>query len=203
MVLKTAFNLLTRMHSRAATLKRLGSPNLYSPIRITPSNFFRYLEGPSQIVIRGREFIIPVDTIKGTATQLISFDQVPSVGGFYLSYGGDDTEVFESDAVAADIEAALQAFTGLENVTVTGNFTDGFLVTFLGVDGPEIMTFTMDDPPLDAEITIAESTGVLFDPIIKRADRIVDPLLGTLAIDEIIEMVDIGGSIMGLRCRTE
>jgi len=203
MVLKQAFNALIRIHSREVTLKRFGTPDLYSPARIMPSNYFRYLEGPSQTVIHGREFIIPIDSMKGTATQLISFDVVPTLGGFYLTYNAIDTTVFLFSATASDIQIALRLITGLEAVTVTGNFTVGFLVTFLGVQTPTAITFTMDATPLDAVITIADSTSVFWSPIIKRADKILDPNYGHLAIDEIVEMVDVGGAVMGYRVRCE
>ncbi len=106
---RAAFNSLTYFHSRAATLKRLATPsNLESAIRITPSNYFRNQEGPSQVIIEGREFIIPLDTIT---------------------------------------------------------------------------------PKLS--------------PVIKRGDRIVDSQLGTMTIDEILEVYDVGAILMGYRVRTD
>lgn len=106
-MLREAFNSLAYFHSRAATLKRLGSPDVTTPIRITPSNYFRNQEGPSQTIVEGREFIVPLDTIE-----------------------------------------------------------------------------------------------TKFNPIVKRGDRIVDPVLGTLIIDEITEVYDLGASLMGYRLRT-
>ena len=201
-MLREAFNMLTRLHSRPAYLKRLGSPTLYSPIRITPSNYFRFLEGPSSIVIRGREFVIPVDSIKGSETQLISFSTVPTSGGFTLTYGAETTAVISYDDLAADVQTALRALTGLESVTVTGNFSSGFVVAFIGVQSPSLLVYALDASPLNATISIAEYDGEQWETVIKRGDKIVDSL-GHLAIDEIIEMVDIGGSVMGYRVRTE
>ena len=63
-MLRQAFNSLMYMHSRAATLKRFGSPDVTSEIRISPSNYFRYQDGPSHTNIKQREFIIPVDSIE-------------------------------------------------------------------------------------------------------------------------------------------
>ncbi len=202
-VLKQAFNAITRIHSRAAFLKRLTTPALYSPIRITPSNYFRYLEGPSQTVIRGREFIIPVDSIIGIMTQFISFNDAPTDGSFTLSYGEDDTAPILFDAVDSDIEDALQAIEGLEGVTVEGDFEVGFLVTFYGVQSPLLLGSDLD-MDFDAEITIVESSRVAFpEKPIKRGDKIIDTVFGSMAIDEVIEMVDIGGPIMGYRVRVE
>lgn len=108
-LLKQAFNALTRMHGRKATLTRLSKDgDMVTDIRITPSNFFRNQEGPSQIIVRGREFIIPVD-----------FITCP------------------------------------------------------------------------------------FSPVIKRGDKIGDHIFGSMAIDEVNEMVDFGGEIMAWRVRCE
>jgi len=107
-MLKLAFNMLTKLHGRQATLKRFGTPDLTTEIRITPSNYFRNSEGPSHTIIRGREFIIPVDSI--------------------------------------------------------------------------VTKFT---------------------PVLKRGDKVVDTVFGSMAIDEITEMADLGGDIMGFRCRME
>lgn len=107
-MLKQAFNAILRIHSRQVQLKRLGSPDLVTNCRVTPANYFRFLEGPSHTTIRGREFIIPVDSIE-----------------------------------------------------------------------------------------------TKFSPVIKRGDKIVHDLYGSMAIDEVIEMPDIGGEIMGWRVRCE
>lgn len=107
-MLKQAFNILLKIHSRPAQLKRLGSPDQITDCRVTQSNYFRFLEGPSHTTVHGREFIIPMDSI------------------------------------------------------VTK-----------------------------------------FDPVIKRGDRIVHDIYGTVAIDEVIEISDLGGAIMGWRIRCE
>jgi len=107
-MIREAFNTLTKIHCRDVTLKRLGSPDQTTTCRITPSNYFRNLEGPSHTTIRGREFVIPLDSI---ATK--------------------------------------------------------------------------------------------FSPVLKRGDKLVDTQLGSLAIDEIIEMYDLGGEILGYRVRCE
>ena len=107
-MLRQAFNALTRLHSKAATLKRLGSPDVSTAVRITPANFFRFIEGPSQTVIHGREYIIPLDSIV-----------TPLAGG------------------------------------------------------------------------------------IKRGDRLVDPDIGVMTIDEVIDVYDLGAIPMGYRVRCE
>tara|TARA_R110000868_G_scaffold202754_2_gene450523 strand:- start:202 stop:825 length:624 start_codon:yes stop_codon:yes gene_type:complete len=204
LVLRTAFNLILRLNSRAATLKRLGTPDLYSPIRITSSNYFRYLEGPSATVVRGREFIIPVDSIKGSYTQLISFTGVPTTGSFTLTYGILVSAAINFDDAAADVQTALRALTGLASVTVTGDFTNGFLVTFIGVNNPTLLVATkvlLDE--LDEDISVVESTGAPWSIMMKRGDKILDSVFGSMAVDEMIEMPDLGGTTMGYRVRVE
>lgn len=59
MSLKDAFNSVIKLRERAVTLTRPGTPtNTVYNIRIAPSNYQRKLEGPSETVIKGREFII-------------------------------------------------------------------------------------------------------------------------------------------------
>jgi hypothetical protein len=111
-MLKQAFNAVTKIHSRKAVLTRFGvtdtDADQLTELRITPSNYFRNLEGPSATIIRGREFIIPVDSIVNK-----------------------------------------------------------------------------------------------FSPVLKRGDKIEDELVGSMALDEITEMHDLGGSILGYRVRVE
>lgn len=203
MFLKEAFNIMTRLHSRAATLKRLGSPDIYSPVRITPSNYFRFLEGPSATVIHGREFILPVDTMTGHVTKLISFATAPTTGQYYLNYNATSSTEIQFDDSAATIQTILRVIPALANVLVTGDVTTGFLVTFVGIQTPaSLVSFTVL-LPIDSAISIAPSTSVLWSPVIKRADKIIDSVYGSMAIDEIVEMVDIGGDIMGFRVRME
>ena len=212
MSLKQAFNTLTRLHSRAANLKRFGSPDIYSPVRITPSNYFRFLEGPASTTIHGREFVIPIDSIKGQHRQLITFKTLPTQGDFILTYDGEDTAEIPFDATATDIQNELRVLVvvpALTNVTVTGDFASGFLVTFIGLQDAPLMLSALGGTPLqdvtntDVEITIANTDGLAWTPIIQRGDKIVDPLYGSIAIDEIIEIPDIGGNIMGYRVRCE
>lgn len=107
-MLQGAFNALFIIHSRPAVLKRLGSPDVQTNVRIMPSNYFRFLEGPSHTTIHGREFIISKVSIETPMT-----------------------------------------------------------------------------------------------PIIKRGDKLVDSNYGSMAIDEVVEMVDLGGAVMAWRVRCE
>lgn len=211
-MLKQAFNLIMRLHSQEVVLKRLGSPDIFSPVRIAPSNYFRFLEGPGSTTIHGREFVIPIDSIRGQYTQLIRFfvivtsaevPTVPTEGSFHLQYSGDDTVSINFDATATDVRDALRAISGLENVTVAGDFTSGFLVTFIGVNTPELLVPVQDMVPLDVDIGVAFSSFVPWSPVISKGDKILHPSYGNLALKEIIEMPDLGGAVMGYRVRAE
>lgn len=203
-MLKQAFNAITRIHSRPVTLVRFGSPDIYSPARATPANYFRFLEGPSSTVIRGREFVIPIDTMTGQQTQLVSFSNIPTTGEFILTYNGNDTTGFTEVSTAGQIQTALRLLSGLAAVTVVGDFTIGLTVTFIGVATPLLLvaTRTFGDK-LDATITVKVSGAVPWSERIKRGDKIIHDIYGRCAVDEVIEMCDIGGDIMGYRVRTE
>lgn len=193
---------MTRIHSRAAVLKRPATPDLFSPIRITPSNFFRFLDGPSSTVIQGREFIIPVDTIKGSWTQLITFSSVPSVGTWIIDYNATSTSALAFNANATAVQTALRLIAPLAGVTVTGNYAIGFTVVMLGVNTPYTMT-ALTGGGMSEEITIAETTPTAWPQTIRRGDKIVDATLGLVTLDEVIELYDIGSAVMAYRCRCE
>jgi hypothetical protein len=60
-MLSNAFNVLIRLHSRAATIERPGAagvPGTPQNIRITPSNYFRNLAAVEETIIEGREFVV-------------------------------------------------------------------------------------------------------------------------------------------------
>lgn len=56
MSLKDAFDSLLGVHKRVVTISR--STGESATITVTPSNFFRNLEGPSEVTISGREFVV-------------------------------------------------------------------------------------------------------------------------------------------------
>ncbi len=102
---KDAFRSLLNLHKRSVTLIR---PDIYEvTVDMSPSNYSRNLEGPSEITIAGKEFVVTKEAL----------DEV--------SY-----------------------------------------------------------------------------PRPKRGDRITDAEMGTFAIDEVREMFDFGGAIIGYRLRT-
>lgn len=92
--------------------------------------------------------------------QKIDFSAVPDEGSFRLVHGVLETSLIPFGATAADVQTALRALAGFSQVTVTGNFTTGFVVTMTGVLGnPD--QFTTDDNTLEntnTPVTITPST---------------------------------------------
>jgi hypothetical protein len=68
--------------------------------------------------------------------QLVEFSTVPDSGTFTLTYGMLTTGALAFDSTALQVQTALRLLAGLEVVTVTGDFTVGFKITFIGVDSP-------------------------------------------------------------------
>ena len=201
-MLKAAFNALTRLHSRPALLKRPGATvDMYSPMRVTPSNYFRFLRGPEYTTIRGIEYIIPVDSITGQFSQTLKFPEPPTTGTFKLQYALIKTGALNYDTTAATIQSALVAIPGLSNVAVTGDFTAGFLIVFRGMmTAPDLGLIV--ESTLDQAGTLAKANTSWPEEKVKKADRIlVDGKV--YAIDEIMAMPDVGGVAMGYRVRAD
>lgn len=66
-MLDQAFNSLLSIHNRSMKLFRKGAAAPLGTVGIdvqaTPSNYFRNLEGPSEMVIHGREFILSKENL--------------------------------------------------------------------------------------------------------------------------------------------
>jgi hypothetical protein len=80
-----------------------------------------------------------------TAVQLLTFSTVPTTGSYKLKYGADTTAAIGFDDDATVVEDELQGLTGLGSVTVTGDTTVGFTVTFTGVSGPAALLQVLED----------------------------------------------------------
>ncbi len=208
-MLRMAFNALTSLHGRVAQLRRPTTVDMYSPCKIAPSNYFRFAAGPEYTDIHGREFVIAVDSLKGQFSQIVSFDALPTVGDFKLDYNGNLTSALAFNVNAASVQTALRLLAGLADVTVSGSIAAGFTVVFPGFSVQPVLILPADhatllDTDLEAvEITVAHSFSTWAAPIIRPGDTIIDAVHGEMTIKEIIEMPDIGGSIMGFRIRCE
>lgn len=93
-------------------------------------------------------------------SQLIVFSSVPVAGAFTLFYGGDETTSIPYTATSGDVQTALRALPGLSEVTVSGDFTSGFSVLFLGVP-PVAPLLVVGDNTLSVTVTITETDETL------------------------------------------
>lgn len=69
--------------------------------------------------------------------QTATFSAVPDSGTFKLRYEDQTTGVLAFNATAVQVQAALNALGKLSGITVTGDFTLGFTITFAGDDGKQ------------------------------------------------------------------
>lgn len=204
-ILKKALNALTSLHSRTATMKRLGSPDIYSPCRIAPSNYFRFLRGPEHTTVKGTEFIIPVDSMLGHYGQSLKFSAVPTQGQFKLKFGTNTTDAFDYDVEAAEIQEALREFEGLQDVVVSGDFAQGFKFAFVGFQLATGMGQVTESTLMASGDAVTATWATSFVPWsepIKKGDRIQDGSK-QWTVDEIIEMHDMGAQVMAYRVRVD
>lgn len=207
-MLAAAFNALTRLHSSVAQLKRLGTPDFYSPCRITPSNYFRFTAGFEETTVRGREFIIPLSALSGHFSQTLAFSAVPMSGGFDLSIGATFIASVAYNTTSVSLQMAIRLLPDFSNVVVTGDFSAGFAYSFVSSSvSPAALVVssnTLQSAVPEAVVTTI-TTGYLpwTGGFMKRGDRIIDSQYGMQTVDDIIEMHDIGGKIMGYRVRVE
>jgi len=91
--------------------------------------------------------------------QLITFSVVPTGGAFDLDFGGNTSGSIAFSDNAAAVATAIEATTGITDVTVTGDFTVGFTVEFVGVDGNiDHPQFTVNSNTLTPSTTITIAT---------------------------------------------
>ena len=200
-MLKLAFNALTKIHSRAATLKRLGNPDIFSPCRITPSNYSRFLAGPEYTSIKGVEWIIPADSLSGQYAQKLSFGSIPDSGSFKIAFGANTTADIPFNASAADIQAAVRLIGPLAAVVVTGSFLLGFTFTFVGFStatGLGVLADNVLKTGLDFVSNTFTYTGTLWADPIMKGDRLVDGAK-VWTVDDVVEMYDLGATVLGYR----
>lgn len=140
--------------------------------------------------------------------QDITFDQVPDAGTFKLQYYDEETVAINFDALAVDVENALNALSKTFGaVSVSGDFSVGFTVTFQGdagkQDAPLLILpsnlITSSSNPVNVTITettqgipqgLAQAEALDYGEIQALAftlDTIVNPVSG---IDRVINLED-------------
>lgn len=96
--------------------------------------------------------------------QSLTFDAVPSVGDFTLNFDGQITASIPYNAVAADVETALENLSNITDVNVVGDFSTGFQIEFAGVNAnTDVSNLVVETNTLDVAINEFEQfdfTGI-------------------------------------------
>lgn len=97
--------------------------------------------------------------------ELITFTAVPTAGSFSLAYDETTIGPIAFNATAGDIQTLVRTIPGLEDATVTGDFTDGFTIILVGVPRPtflfEVTATTLVDGSDPVFIKIEETDQTL------------------------------------------
>lgn len=100
--------------------------------------------------------------------QDIDFTAVPDAGAWTLVFDGEETGSLAFNDNAAAVQSALNALPNLSGVTVSGNYSSGFTITFAGDDGQQdqpmvqIGENTLTNTGTQVNVSIVETTpGVL------------------------------------------
>lgn len=117
-------------------------------------------------ILAGGGYLVVIafaDTADVTEVQLVEFSAVPTSGSYKLKYGANETAAIAFGDNAAAVQAALQLVAGLGAVTVTGDTTVGFSVTFTGISGPATLLLVTENSlqaagPVNVETTVSVTT---------------------------------------------
>lgn len=83
--------------------------------------------------------------------EVLTFSAVAASGSFVLSYDGTFTPALAWNSTAAQIQAALNAISGLSNVVVSGSIaTQSLAVLFVGIDPPAVTLVVSSNTLQDA-----------------------------------------------------
>lgn len=91
--------------------------------------------------------------------QEINFDAVPDAGSFKIRVGLEETVSINFNDANTDVQSALLALSKVEaGLTVTGNFTDGFVITFGENENQDLVevfdnTLESSSVAVDAEVS--------------------------------------------------
>lgn len=108
------------------------------------------------IEVTGTPIIMP----QFLSVQFLSYSDSPASGSYTLIYDDEETVSIAYNANASAIETALQALTGLSNVSVSGSAAEGFYIDFDDVTSPAKL-LEVGSSTLDVEIEIEELTPSL------------------------------------------
>lgn len=151
---------LTNNERLPATQSIVTSQLLFgNPGTVVPTSAIFAVSGNPQA-----QFQPATPSILGTgvdAVQHLAFSLVPTSGTWTLTFGALVTSALAFNANAAAIQAAINLLSGFEGVTVGGDYTAGFDLTFSGTSGKQPQTLVAPSSSLLATstpVTIASST---------------------------------------------
>lgn len=121
--------------------------------------------------------LAPTTLVAGAdEVQLITFVAVPTGGAWTITMpDGQETSTLGFAEIAVDIQAAINALPGWEGVTVSGNYSVGFTISFLGTSQKQpwilIVAGGNLNHPASIAITVARTTtGVIQGVVIMQAN---------------------------------
>lgn len=126
----------------------------------------RIVVGPYNADNRTLDLFVADGSTFANEVQDIDFSAVPDAGAWTITFDGQTTTSLAFGANAAAVQAALEALSniGTGNIAVSGNYTDGFTLTFQGaLAGTNVAQVTVTDTltasatPVD--VTIATTTA--------------------------------------------
>lgn len=94
-----------------------------------------FSQQPNILAGGGQLIVIPLEATDTTEIQHIAFSIVPTAGAWKITHNGNQTGSLAFGANAATVQIALRLLAGLASVTVAGDYTTGFNITFTGVTG--------------------------------------------------------------------
>lgn len=155
---------LSAKASVATNVKLFGVPGTVVPATTTQ---FSVLNSPTAI------FALNTNQTLGagqSCVQTINFASVPSAGSWSLALGGSITSALAFNATASQVQTAIRALKFASACTVTGNYSGGFVVTFVGAGTGGFMV-----QPLFVVST--NTLGVAITPVMTQAG--IDQASGT------------------------
>jgi len=148
---------------RLAATKGTGTVTLYGTLgTVVSAGFIVSVDGLPE-----SRFVTTADATLAAGTneiQDIDFTAVPTASAWTLIFDGEETGSLAFNDVAATVQTTLNALSNLSAVTVAGNYTDGFTVTFAGADGSidqpllQIGTNTLTNTGIQVNVSFAETT---------------------------------------------
>jgi uncharacterized phage protein gp47/JayE len=131
--------------------------------------------------------------------QRVDFSAVPTSGSFALKYFDQETTLLGFGSTASNVQVALQALTGLTDVTVAGSFAAGFTVTFGGLDGKQNQPTLLvtQNTLLNGIATITTSVVILTEGVPQGQGIMVSQATGVLNAPR-GSLTEIGTLVAGL-----